>query len=78
MFHSRFSSMLGSFLEREFDRSTSETLGIALYIEGLIKLILLRARELSAGPNALPDFIPSALRRKIFDTFTDDRYSVLH
>ena len=75
-FLSRFSNMLGGFLEREFDKSTSETLGIALYIEGLIQLLRLREKELKSGPNSLPVFIPQPLRRKIFDNFTDDRYSV--
>lgn len=66
--------MFGSLLEREFDRSNSEILGIALYIEGLLKLLQFRVKDMKSGPKALPLFIPAGLRSKIFATFTDDRY----
>ena len=66
--------MFGSILEREFDRSNSEILGIALYIEGLLKLLLFRVKDMKSGPKALPLFIPAGLRSKIFATFTEDRY----
>jgi len=67
-----FSKMFGSILEREFDRSNSEILGIALYIEGLLKLLLFRVKDMKSGPKALPLFIPAGLRSKIFATFTED------
>ena len=66
--------MFGSILEREFDRSNSEVLGIALYIEGLLKLLQFRVKDMKSGPKALPLFIPAGLRSKRFSTFTDERY----
>ena len=66
--------MFGSILEREFDRSNSDTLGIALYMEGLLKLLQFRVKDMKSGPKALPLFIPAGLRSKIFTTFTDDRH----
>ena len=73
-FRSRFSKMFGNILEREFDRSNSEVLGVALYIEGLLKLLQFRVKDMKSGPKALPLFIPAGLRSKIFSTFTDERY----
>jgi len=67
-----FSKMFGSILEREFDRSNSDTLGIALYMEGLLKLLQFRVKDMKSGPKALPLSIPAGLRSKIFTTFTDD------
>ena len=66
--------MFGSILEREFDRSNSDTLGIALYMEGLLKLLQFRVKDMKSGPKALPLSIPAGLRSKIFTAFTDDRH----
>ena len=66
--------MFGSILEREFDRSNSDILGIALYMEGLLKLLQFRVKDMKSGPKALPLSIPAGLRSKIFTTFTDDRH----
>ena len=66
--------MFGSILERQFDRSNSEILGIALYIEGLLKLLQFRVKDMKSGIKALPLYLPQSIRSKIFTSFTDQRY----
>jgi hypothetical protein len=47
-----------------------ENLGILLYIEGLVKLLGLRVKQLDIGPKALPPALPMGIKEKIFKKFT--------
>ena len=69
------SALFGHIFERDFDKSNyEENLGVAMYMEGLLKLMTFRMKELQKGGDALPTFIPRSIRHKIFAEFTEDGY----
>ena len=50
---------------------------VAIYIEGIVNFLNMRANQLARGPRGLPDFIPMSLKTKIFSFFTDKGYVIL-
>lgn len=65
----RISELLCYTLEKQFGKPDLEYVGIALYMEGIVKLLSCRAKQLGRGPKELPPFLPLNLRMKIFSTF---------
>ena len=61
--------MLAYTLEKQFGKPDLEYVGIALYMEGILKLLTFRSKQLGRGPKELPPFIPMNIRIKIFSTF---------
>jgi hypothetical protein len=68
---SRLSQLFGHFLDRDFEKSNTDHLGIALYIESLVKLLQFRVKEFRLGAKALPHFVPIGTRNKVFQEFTN-------
>ena len=62
------------FLENELQQykqsANTDKLAIAIYVDGILHFLNMKANHFSAGPRGLPDHIPLFLRQKIFDDFT--------
>ena len=49
-----------------------DKLAVAIYVDGILNFLNMRANHFAAGPRGLPDHVPMFLRSKIFRDFTDD------
>ena len=47
--------------------------GIAIYMEGIVQFLNMRAQHFAIGPRGLPEMIPMSIRHKIFQFFTDEQ-----
>jgi hypothetical protein len=66
----RFSELFGCLAKRLLFEKDNEKLGAALYLEGLLTLLNMRAKDLNKGERGLPMNLPHGLRNKIFSAFT--------
>ncbi len=66
-----FASILKALLKNE--EPSYRNWAIAMYMEGILQFLNMKANQFSKGPKALPEMLPMALRHKIFATFTDDQ-----
>lgn len=66
-------SPLGGVIFRKFMKSSGDLgdkVGLALYMEGIIRFSKLRQGELCRGEKALPRFLPKSVKTKILSLFS--------
>eukprot|EP00095_Tigriopus_kingsejongensis_P008452 maker-scaffold18_size714446-snap-gene-1.16 protein:Tk08452 transcript:maker-scaffold18_size714446-snap-gene-1.16-mRNA-1 annotation:"protein rft1 homolog" len=66
------SILLCQLVSKQWNKPDYEYLGVALYVEGLIKLQAATLKTLKLGPKGLPQYLPEGLKRKIFKEFVED------
>lgn len=64
---------LSEMFKKHMETEDLDKLAIAMYMEGIIHFLNMRAKEFSKGPRGLPEFLPMGLRQKIFNVFTDEQ-----
>ena len=70
---SKLLSPLGGVIFRKFMKSSGDLgnkVGLALYMEGIIRFSKLRQGDLGKGEKALPNYLPKSVKKKILDHFS--------
>ena len=70
---SKLLSPLGGVIFRKFMKGSGDLgnkVGLALYMEGIIRFSKLRQGDLGRGEKALPNYLPKSVKKKILDHFS--------
>ena len=68
----KISDLFAMMLDKNLKIPDSRNFAIAMYMEGVVQFLGLRANQFAKGIKALPEMLPMAIRQKIFNTFTDE------
>ena len=69
----KITDLMADILRKQLRSADEQKLGVAIYMEAIVKFLNMRAKDFSQGPRALPPYVPMGLKSKVFTAFTEDQ-----
>ena len=70
----RFTEVFAALLTRQLKLGDNRSAGAAIYVEAILQYLRLSPNLVNKGIKALPNYMPTVIRQKVYHTFVPNMY----